>query len=126
MRVAVDDGVAAWKRRRQSVAPADRRPRHVNHPDPNVVDLDDPALGQDVPKRPLVHVPDYSLDRSELPKLLVDRKRDEVAGVQDQVCLLEPPQALRRQPTRTAREVGIGDDRDERQPAAPSKNAPSR
>jgi hypothetical protein len=126
MRVAVHDGVTARKRRYQSLATPERGPRHVNHPDSNTLDLDDPALGQGLSQRGFVHVSDHSLDRSDLPELLEDRERDEVARVQDQVRRLQPPQTLRRQSPRTPRHMRVGDDCDGAQPAAPFRNAPSR
>jgi hypothetical protein len=126
MRVAVDNGLAPRKRGRQSLLTTDGGARHVHHPDSNLLDLDDPALGQNLTKLRLVHVPPHGFDRGELLQLLEHPERHEVAGVQDQVGLPQPTEALRRQSTHPARHVGVGDDRDERQPAAPFTNAPSR
>jgi hypothetical protein len=50
----------------------------------------------------------------EHPKHVEERNRDEVAGVEDQVGVKQPLDACRRQPPRAARQVGIGDDGDER------------
>jgi hypothetical protein len=125
MSVAIDHGVTAREGRHESFRPTHPRPRHVDHADSNRFHLYDAALGQNVPKRRLVHVPDHPLDRSELPEFLQHGSRDEVAGVKDQVRSLQPPQALRRQPPPTPRQVGIRDDCDERQSAAPFTKAPS-
>jgi hypothetical protein len=59
-------------------------------------------------------------------KLLEHRDRSEVARVQDQVCLLQPKQTLRGQPSRSSRQVRIRDNGDQGQLLAPSRKTPSR
>jgi hypothetical protein len=93
---------------------------------PSVLDLDDPSLRQELSQRGLVHIPNHALDRREPSELFEHGDRNEVACVQDQVCLLEPTQTLRGQPPRPSREMGIRDDGDQRQLLAPSRKTPSR
>jgi hypothetical protein len=97
----------------------------VNHPDPSAVHLHHPPLGKRHEERGLVHVPRHRLHRSEPFQLFEHGRTDDVAGVEDQVGVLQAPKALPRQPPLAARHVGVGDDGDGRQPV-PSRNAPSR
>lgn len=126
MGVAVDNGVTARKRRRETLSPTGRRTRHVNDPDANVLDLHDPPLGQVLPQRGLVHVPHHGLHRREPTQPLEHADADEVTRMENEIGRFQAPQALGREAPRPPRHVRVGDDRDERQPAAPFRNAPSR
>ena len=52
----------------------------------------------------------HRLDRPERAQLLERSQTDEVAGMQDEVGLAEPPHTLVRQAPRTPREMRVGDD----------------
>jgi hypothetical protein len=84
----------------------------VNHPDPRTGDLDHSPLRQRFAKGRLVHVPRHCLDRREPAELVQHRRRDEIACVKDELCLLQPPQTPGRQSSRPARHMCVGDDGD--------------
>jgi hypothetical protein len=125
MGMAVDDSVAAREARHQTLTPPDHRTRDMDHPDARALDLDHPPFRQCLAQGGLVHVARHRLDSTEALQLLEDGKADEIARVEDQLGLLQSSQAPDRQPTRSARHVGVSDDRDRDQPR-PSRNRPSR
>ena len=55
------------------------------------------------------------MNRAETTKLLQNRCRDHVPGVQDQIGALEPDQTLVRDAPRPARQMRVRDDRDANQ-----------
>ena len=112
VRVAIDDGVTAGKERYQPLGPPRGRPGDVNNPDSRALDLHHSPLRQQLHQLGLVHVPVHRLDRREAAELLEHLHGDEVTRMQDQISLLELPQALGRQPAGAAREVRVGDDGD--------------
>lgn len=120
----VDDDVAPREGGRQPLGATERGPGHVNHPDPSPRDLDDSPLGERGEELRVVHVPRNGRHRSQPPQIVQHGRRDHVAGVEDQLCALESPQALVRQPSRASRQMRVRDDGDERQ--EPFRNAPSR
>jgi hypothetical protein len=124
MRMPVDDRVAAGKRRDETLAPPRCRPRDVDEPDSNLVDVDHAALRQELPEPGLVHVPGHALHRRQRLEPFERGDGDEIAGVQDHIGPLEPAEAFRREPPCPSRRVRVGDDRDQGQPAAPFRNAP--
>ncbi len=119
VRVTVDHGVAlveaCSKSRLSSVAPA----AVVHHPDTDFFDLDDPAKRKRGFERRLVHVPADGLDRgSDRFQPVEERRGNEIAGVQDQVCRREAAQTLVGQRALSAREMRVGDDGDAGQDVA--------
>jgi hypothetical protein len=122
VRVPIDDGVAVLETRRQPGLAPKTRAGIVNDPDPEAVDLDDTLPGQPLLKGLLVHVPaDTFEQRPELPELLIEDARDEVAAVQQNVGAADQPDALSRQGTSPPREVRVGDDGDAAQEAAATR-----
>ena len=115
MRVAVDDRVAARETGREPLRPPGARSGDVHHPDPRAGHLHEAPLRKQLGKRELVHVPVDRLDRGVAAQLLEHGGLDEVSRVQDQVGLLQLPQALGGQPARPAREMRVGEDGDARQ-----------
>jgi hypothetical protein len=91
------------------------RPGIVHEPDPRFPHVDDQTLGQTRAQLGLVDVPTDGGDRAEPSELGENGCRHHVAAVQDHVGFKEQPETLVRQPPRTAREVGVGDDRGGRQ-----------
>jgi hypothetical protein len=126
MRVPVDDRIAARERGDQALSPPHPRPGDVDDPEPSALDLHDPSVRQELAQRGLIHVPDDALDRRELPERFEHRDRREVTRVQDQVRLVEPAEAIRRQPPRPSRQVRVRNDGDQGQLLAPSRKRPSR
>jgi hypothetical protein len=57
----------------------------------------------------------HGLELPEPLQVLEHARCHEVAGVEDQVGLVEPAQAVGRQLPLAAWQMGVGDDRDERQ-----------
>ena len=115
MRVSVHDRRAAGEGGAQSFHAASPRTGVVQHPDSRRLDLDDATLGQPGMERVVVHVADYGLDRDERLEVDQDACGDEVACVQDDVGFLEKARTGPRQAACAARQVRVGDDRDERQ-----------
>jgi hypothetical protein len=87
----------------------------VHEPDAHAFHVDDPPFGKGRLQRGLVHVAVNGVDRRQRRQLVEHVRRDDVAGVEDQVGLAEVPQALVGKPSRAARQVGVCDDRDSRQ-----------
>ena len=115
VRVAVDGGVAALEPAGQPLSASVRIAGVVGHPDPRVPHLDDTAARKKVLQLVVVHVPVDGLEPPERAELGENPGLHEVARVQDQVRTLEIGKALRRDPARSARQVRVRNDRDERQ-----------
>src|SRR5690349_22596046 len=87
VRMAVDDGPAVLEPRREPRLASHARSGVVNQADPEAADLDDVLSWQHGLQSRLVHVPAHALHRwPEGAELVEERRRDEVAGVQDEVC----------------------------------------
>jgi hypothetical protein len=85
----------------------------VHHPDSPSGDLDDALPRQSLTQDGLVHVPvDGFHGRTECPELVRERRRREVAPVQDQVRAAEQLRAGIRKGPRPTRQVRVGDDGD--------------
>jgi hypothetical protein len=94
------------------------RARVVDHPDPHPSHLDDSLLRQRLLQRGFVHVPGDGLERRpELSERIVELLRDEVACVQQEIRGGNEADTLARQRTCSARQMGVGDDRDAGQEA---------
>jgi hypothetical protein len=115
MGVAVDDRRAAGKLCAQPLLPAGARSGVVHHPDPHCLHLDDAALGQPGAQNVVVHVADHRLDGSERKQLVERTRSHDITRVENEVGLLEKARALPREAARAARQMGVRDDRDERQ-----------
>jgi hypothetical protein len=115
VRVAVNHRVTVGKATHEPDLATRPWARDVHHAESRTACVDDALARQSLPQRRLVHVPDHGLDRwAEPQELLQEAHRDEVAGVQDQVGRLKPLLAGSRKPPRAAREMSVGNDRDER------------
>jgi hypothetical protein len=80
----------------------------VHHADPHGTGLDDVLLRQQGLQRRLVHVPvDAFHRRAEAAELLEECQRDEVAGVEDEVCGAQELHARPGKRTLPAREMGV-------------------
>jgi hypothetical protein len=115
VRVAVDDGVAALEPTGQPLCTTLRFAGVVRDPDPRFLHLDDAATRKELLQLGIVHVPVDGLERAEGGELFENPSLHEVPRMQDQVRALEIGEALRRDPTRSARKMRVRDDRDERQ-----------
>ena len=113
VRMPVDDRRASWKRCDEPRLPPRARPAVVDDPDPETADVDDVPARKKPPQLRVVHVPVHPLDGAELPQLVEEGARGEVAAVDDQVRRLQPSEALVRKAPRPARKVRVGDDRDD-------------
>ena len=91
VRVAVDDRVAAREPGDEPFLPSGARTRDVHEPDPYTFNVDDPPFGKGRLQRGLVHVAANGLDRRQRRQLFEHARGDDVARVQDQVGLAEPP-----------------------------------
>jgi hypothetical protein len=124
--VSVDDGVAIRKPLNEPGLATESWARNMDEADPGLLDNDHAFLRQQLAQGELVGVAPDRLDRrAERLQLLERGDRRDVAGVKDQVGRPEQVEALVRQPPRAARQVGVGDDCDPRQPT-PFRNFPSR
>ena len=83
-------------------------------PDPEVFRLDDETRRQRLAEGGLVHVSVHRGDGADRLELLEERRRRQVADVEDQVGALEEPKASRRQATCPARQVRVSDQRYQR------------
>ena len=63
----------------------------------------------------MIHVPHHRLHRPERDQLLERAGGDDVAGVKNEVGLVQQPDALSRQSSSPARQMRVRDDRYERQ-----------
>lgn len=117
VRVAVDDGVAALEPAGQPPDAPTRFAGVVRDPDPRFPHLDHTAPWEEQLQLVVVHVPVDGLERAERTELDENTGLHEVARVENQVRALEIGKALRRDPTRPARQMRVRDDRDERQAA---------
>ena len=115
VRMAVDDGVAAFEPAGQPLCAALRLAGAVRHPDTRLPHLDDAAARKKLLQLVIVHVPVDGFERPERAQLGEDARLHEVARVEDQLRTLEIREALGRDPARSAWKVRVGDDRDERQ-----------
>jgi hypothetical protein len=115
MRVPVHDRRTAGKRGAEALLAPDTRPRVVHHPDPNAFDVDHSALRQAGPQVTVVHVPDDRFDRTQCREVVEHARGNDVARVQDEIALIEQLDAGARESSGAARQVGVRDDRDERQ-----------
>jgi hypothetical protein len=110
----VHDRGAARKRIAKPLLAPYAGARVVHDADSRAFDLHDPSLGQRGLQGRLIHVPRHRLDPPERRELLERARRDDV-GVQHEVGLLQQTHARGRQSARTARQVCVRDDGDERQ-----------
>ena len=122
----VHDGRAPGKRGGKTLGPSGSRPGIVHHPDPGPAGLDDPPLRQQPPNLDVVHVSVHALESPQRLELAQERQGREVAAVEDQLGRPELGDTALRQAPRTPRQMGVGEDSDERQSAIPGRNAPSR
>ena len=119
VRMAVDDGLAVLEPRREPRLASHARSGVVDQADPEAADLDDVLSWQHGLQSRLVHVPAHALHRwPEGAELVEERRRDEVAGVQDEICAAQQLQARVRERPRAARQMCVGDDGDAAQGAA--------
>ena len=110
MRVAVDDGGAAWEARHQARLPPHGRAGDVRHSNANAVGVDREFLRQDLEELSLVDVAEDRLySRAERTEFLQRSRRGMITGVQDQIGRGQAPNALLRQSARTAGKVRVGD-----------------
>jgi hypothetical protein len=85
----------------------------VHHPNPPAGDVDHALTRKRLAHCRLVHVSVHALDRRpERTQLVEERRRDEVAAVQDEVGAAQQPRAFLRERARTAWQVRVGDDGD--------------
>src|SRR4051794_25603362 len=111
MRMAEDDRLTAWEPPDQTLAPADRRPGDVNHPDPYPGDVDHPLARKLPPYLRVVHVAEDGRDRRTNASQPIEKREPcQVAGVQDQLCPAQPVEAFGGERAPAARHVRIGDD----------------
>jgi hypothetical protein len=78
---------------------------------PIVVEFE--ALGQPLLHRGVVHVPADGSSRRDLFELGQDRERRQIAGVQDQLRVMEELDARVRQASPSPRQVRVADDREQ-------------
>jgi hypothetical protein len=97
--------------------------RVMHEADAHPLGFDDEPPRQGRAQSRLVHVPVHRSHRSERTEVLEDRAGGEVAGVQDEVRLLENADASSGQPARAAREVRISEQGDQ---LRSDRNSPSR
>lgn len=114
MRVAVDDGRAAWKAGDQARLSPGPATRVVNDAQSCLPHLDNPFSRQERSERGLVHVPVHREDRSERAQLLEHALGYEVARVNDQVGRGELAEASVGQPSPASGQMRVGEDRDAR------------
>ena len=116
--VPVDDDLTVLEAGGQTRLAALALARVVDHPDPHPSHLDDSLPRQRFLQRGLVHVPGDGLERRpELSERIVELLRDEVAGMEQKIRGRDQANALVRQRTCSARQMGVGDDRDAGQEA---------
>jgi hypothetical protein len=87
----------------------------VDEADPHALDLHDPPLRQLRLQVGVIHVPSHRVHRPERGQLFERAGRDNVAGMEYEVGLLQEPYALSRQSSSPARQMRVRDDRYERQ-----------
>jgi hypothetical protein len=121
--VTVGDHLAAGKRFEEPGMSRAGPARVVHQADAHPRGLDDEPPGQGRAQSRLVHVPVDRGHWSECPEVLQDRPGGEVAGVQDEIRLLEDADALRGQATRAAGKVRISEQCDQ---LRSDRNSPSR
>jgi hypothetical protein len=86
----------------------------VGHADARAACLDDELLREQLAHGLLVGVAEDGVDgRAERPQLLEHRDGRDVAAVEDQVGCAEPLEARLGDPSRSPRQVRVGDRRDE-------------
>jgi hypothetical protein len=111
VRVAEDDRIAPREPPDEPLLPAGGRTRDVHHPDPDLLDLENELLREQLPQRRLVGVPVHRLHRrSDRAQLLQHRHGREVAPVKDQVGPAQRLQTDLGEPSGSPREVRVGDD----------------
>jgi hypothetical protein len=127
VRVSVDDGAAVLEPRGEPRFATLAWPGVVHHPDLHAVDRDDTLPRQRLLERLLVHI---SVDAHERwAKLLQppqEFRRDEVAGVQQEVGACNQPDAFCGERPRAARKVCVRDDGDAGQEVATGSGTPTR
>jgi hypothetical protein len=112
VRVAVDNGGAARKRRDETPSTTVATPRVVHHPDPNRARLDDEPLGQRRLELGLVDVPVNCAERCQRAQLLEGSNAREIARVENEIGTCEQVETLRRKPPPAAGQVRVGEDGD--------------
>ena len=115
MRVSVDDGRAAAKGGAETIFPPGTGSGVVHHADLHASDVNDPTLRQNFSQLQVVHVSHHTLHPSEPGQLLEHAHGDEVAGMQDEIRLVEQLEAGARKSSGPARQMRVRDDRDESQ-----------
>jgi len=114
VRVAVDDGRAAWKAGNQAHLAPGPASRVVNDAQSCLPNLENPFSRQERLERGLVHVPVHREDRSERAQRLEHVLGHEVARVNDQVGRGELADASVGKPPRATGQMRVGEDRDAR------------
>src|SRR4051794_37094403 len=123
MCMAVDDRLAAWEPPDETLAPTDRGPRNVNHPDSRPGSVDHPVARKLRPYLRVVSVAEDGRDRrSNFAQPIEKREPNQVAGMQDQLRPAQPVDAFDRKRPPAARHVRIGDDGDPHLSAAEGLN----
>jgi hypothetical protein len=111
--VAIGDHMAAGERLEEPGMPPRGPARVVHEADAHPLGFDDEPPRQGRAQSLLVHVPVHRRHRSERPEVVEDRASGEVAGVQDEICLLENADTTSGQAARAAREVRISEKGDQ-------------
>ena len=126
VRVPVDDGAAIAETRSEPGLATDPRARNMDQTNPRLLDFDHAFLRQQLAQSRLVGIAPDGVDRRPQRAQLVEHRNGrDVAGMKDPVSGPQQLEALVGESPRTPRQMGVGDDRDSRQPT-PFKNFPSR
>jgi hypothetical protein len=113
MAVSIGDDIAAGEELAQALVPADSRAAVVDQPDPKPFELGRRSHRKSRAELAVVHVPLYGDHRAETLQVDENRARREIARVDDCVRGFEDPEAVRRERTRSAREMRVSQKRDQ-------------
>jgi len=123
MTVAVDDQVAVGEPACQPLVASCRGTGVVDDADPPAFTLDDRPRREPLAQRGVVHVAVDGRDRGNSHQVVEDLNGREVSRMDDERRLAEDAAAVLRQATRSAGQMGIGDERDQNRSP---RNRPSR